>query len=98
MARPEHVDERTLERHREQLQRLVMDLGRDDMGVGDVRAMGDTLHFTLTSGSHVQVGEISLHVLDNPEAAKDALTAILIPVSKAIEKEHLKAVHGGSSD
>jgi hypothetical protein len=92
---PEHADHKTLARYQEELQHLVMDLGRDDIGVGDVDAVGDTVHFTLTSGSHSHPAEISVRALADKEHAKDALTAILLPMSKAIEKEHLKAAHGG---
>jgi hypothetical protein len=81
------------DRYQEQLQALVMDLGRDDIGVGDVRAVGDTLHFTLTSGSHVHPGELPISALNDREIAKDKLLAIVIPMSKAIEQHHLKGAH-----
>ena len=93
MSDRQRIDQKSLERHQEQLQRLIMDLGRDDIGVGDVRAEGETLHFTLTSGSHVHAAEMPARALDDREHAKDALTAILIPMSKAIEQQHLKGAH-----
>lgn len=83
------------DRHQEQLQALVTDLGRDDIGVGDVRTVGDTLHFTLTSGTHMHPAELPVSALEDREHVKDKLMAILIPMSKAIEQHHLKGARSG---
>ena len=78
---------------RDQLQELVMHLGRDDIGVGEVTEVEDRVQFTLTRGDHALKGEMPIDALHDHERALAAMLAIVPGLSKAIERDHIEAAH-----
>jgi hypothetical protein len=76
------------------LREYVGALGRDDIGVGDVSEAGGVISFTLTKGEHSHRGQMHADLLENRDRALQALTEIVMKISKPIEREH---IHGTAS-
>ncbi len=73
------------------LQGLVSNLGRDDIGVGDVDEADGKLLFTLTRGDLSYRAEMPVALLSDRELAMSAMMAIIPKLSKAVEREHIEA-------
>lgn len=84
------MGERELEGYREQLQQLVVQLGRDDIGLGEVTEAVGKIHFTLARGHHTHQAEMPLEVLKDHHRALAAMMAIVPQLSKAVEQEHIE--------
>ncbi|MBI4277653.1 MAG: hypothetical protein HY660_04275 [Armatimonadetes bacterium] len=75
----------------QQIQEIIMSLGRDDIGVGDVQDIGEgRLCITMSRGHLTHKAEIDAAALEDPMAAKSALMLAIEGLSKRVEDEHIK--------
>jgi len=65
-------------------------LGRDDIGVGEVREVDDTLQIEFVKGTMREEGSIPLRVLNDPERARAALSGALLALTTAVERRHIE--------
>lgn len=80
-----------VERYRQVIQEAVADLGRDDVGVGEVRVGDDgVLAVELRRGTHSDVREISVEALQNRETAHQAVMKAIRPLTKEVEQDVMR--------
>jgi len=79
---------KNLAQYRQALQEAVGALGRDDIGVGEVRLIRDgVLAVTFQRGTHQDVREIPVDTLQRRDTAHQAVTEAIRPLSKEVERE-----------
>ncbi len=85
------MNQKELEAYREFLQKLVNDIGRDDIGVSTVLEADGQLVFTLARGDLTHDVELPTEIVADKNRARSAMMAIITRLSKAVEREHLQA-------
>ncbi len=79
---------RELQRYRRMVEDVLSGLGRDDVGVGDVREIRDgVLAITLSRGPHTYTTEIPADQLRTRDLARAAVSGALILFSKKVAQE-----------
>lgn len=87
----ERVDElrKLLEQH-------LTRLGRDDLGVGEVRDAGPgRLEVEFIKGGLRRTAELAIEDLGDPERARAAMNTALLRISKEVERHHIEAAQRG---
>ena len=80
-----------LEKYRQVIQEAVANIGRDDMGVGEVREISaGMLSVEFRRGTHRDVREIAVGELQTRELANQAALKAIRPLSKEVEQEALR--------
>ena len=85
------LSHKDLEKYRQVIQEAVANIGRDDMGVGEVREISaGTLSVEFRRGTHRDVREIAVGELQTRELANQAALKAIRPLSKEVEQEALR--------
>ncbi len=85
------LTKKDLEKYREIIGGAVIELGRDDVGVGDVAEVREgVLSVTFSRGTRTSSAEIGVDRLQDHEEAKHTVGAAMIPLSKAIAQEAIQ--------
>ena len=85
------LSHKDLEKYRQVIQEAVANIGRDDMGVGEVREIsGGMLSVEFRRGTHRDVREIAVGELQTRELANQAALKAIRPLSKEVEQEALR--------
>ncbi len=77
-----------LQKYRQAIEGALAELGRDDIGVGDVTETQEGILSVLFSrGTHQHVADIPIDKMENHEEMKKTLRSALVVLSKAVAQE-----------
>jgi hypothetical protein len=83
---------RDLEKYRQAIEGALPELGRDDVGVGDVTEPREgVLCVLLSRGATRHAADIPIEKLENHEETKKTLLSALIVLSRAVAREAIGA-------
>ncbi|MGH2398462.1 MAG: hypothetical protein ACRDF6_01340 [bacterium] len=81
-----------MEDWRKLLEQHMANLGRDDIGIGDIiETDADHLQIEFIKGAMRRNATIAVEDLRDHDRARGALNAALLRISKAIEQQHIQA-------
>jgi hypothetical protein len=85
------LSSKDIEKYRLVIQEAIGNIGRDDMGVGEVRETSNgMLTVEFRRGSHRDVREIPVEALQTRELANQAALKAIRPLSKEVEQDALR--------
>jgi hypothetical protein len=84
------VKPKDLEKYRAAIEEALVALGRDDVGVGEVKASSEnTLSVTLSRGTHNYAVDLPVEKLNDRGTAHATLSAAILGLSKEVAHESM---------
>jgi len=80
-----------LQKHRQMIEAAVVELGRDDVGIGDVsEAQEGILSVTFSRGTLAHTADVPVEKLQDKDKAKQAVRSAMLGLSKALAEEAIQ--------